>query len=254
MTQPWCKFNSIQQVDRTLCPIAHPSAIRFPRLITTFGGDDGVFSMKRDGSVLLERRRISRDLHDSSIQPYLGLKWALEAIQTKAATGNAVTEDLARLVTRVEHEILSMRRYVASLQEVPDGRDNERSPIELPPVLIEQVTRWRDLYRLEVLIRTAGNAQMVNEFLAGAFLNMANEGLRNIRRHTRSASARIILFCRIDQIRMVITNPVALGTLLQPFMPRSIDERARALGGRCQVSLVGGRETRVSIEVPRGGS
>ena len=214
----------------------------------------GLHSMKRDGSVLLERRRISRDLHDSTIQPYLGLKWALEAIQTKSAAGRPILDDLTRLVARVDQELLSMRRYVSSLRDPTESRAIEGASVELPLMLFQQVNRWRELYRLEVLVRTSGPARMVSGLLASAVLNIANEGLSNIRRHTLASNARIILFCRIDQIRLVIVNPVAPGAIATPFTPRSIDERARALGGRCEADSVGGRETRVAVELPRGGS
>ena len=202
--------------------------------------------MKRDGLVLLERRRISRDLHDGSIQPYLGLKWALEAIQTKAASGHAVTEDLSRLVERVDHEILTMRSYVNSLREAP-----ARRKIELPGALRSQVVRWNDLYNLKVSLRASGAARMVGENLASAVLNIANEGLSNIRRHTVASSARILLSCCVDQIRMVIVNPVAPDAVPRLFKPHSIDERVRTLGGDCRVDYAGWRETRVVVELPR---
>ena len=202
--------------------------------------------MKRDGLVLLERRRISRDLHDGSIQPYLGLKWALEAIQTKAASGHAVTEDLSRLVERVDHEILTMRSYVNSLREAPVSRK-----IELPGALRSQVVRWNDLYNLKVSLRASGAARMVGENLASAVLNIANEGLSNIRRHTVASSARILLSCCVDQIRMVIVNPVAPDAVPRLFKPHSIDERVRTLGGDCRVDYAGWRETRVVVELPR---
>jgi hypothetical protein len=202
--------------------------------------------MKRDGLVLLERRRISRDLHDGSIQPYLGLKWALEAIQTKAASGHAVTEDLSRLVERVDHEILTMRSYVNSLREAPVSRK-----IELPGALRSQVARWNDLYNLKVSLRASGAARMVGENLASAVLNIANEGLSNIRRHTVASSARILLSCCVDQIRMVIVNPVAPDAVPRLFKPHSIDERVRTLGGDCRVDYAGWRETRVVVELPR---
>jgi signal transduction histidine kinase len=202
--------------------------------------------MKRDGLVLLERRRISRDLHDSSIQPYLGLKWALEVIQTKAATGHAVTEDLSRLVERVDHEILAMRSYVNALREVP-----ARRKIELPGALRIQLVRWSDLYDLKVFLRATGAIRMVSEHLASAVLNIANEGLSNIRRHTVASRARILLSCGADQIRVVIVNPIAPDAVPTLFKPQSIDERARALGGNCRVDCAGWRETRVVVELPR---
>lgn len=202
--------------------------------------------MKRDGSVLLERRKISRDLHDSSIQPYLGLKWALEAIKTKAASGGIVTEDLARLVVRVEHEILSMRSYVNALREEPMRRE-----IELPRAFRSQVPRWGDLYNLTLRSRTTGTARMVSEPLAGAVLNIANEALSNIRRHTVASNAWISLSCRTDYVRLVIVNPVTAGDRTRRFRPKSIDERARAMGGCCRVDIDTGQQTRVLVELPQ---
>jgi signal transduction histidine kinase len=202
--------------------------------------------MKRDGLVLLERRRISRDLHDSSIQPYLGLKWALEAIQAKAATGHAVAEDLSRLVARVDYEILAMRSYVNSLRKAPAHR-----MIDLPGALQVQLARLSGLYNLKVSLRATGTVRMVGEHLAGEVLNIANEGLSNIRRHTASSSARILLSCCSDQIRVVIVNPVAPDAARTLFKPLSIDERVRALGGHCRVDCAGSRETCVIVELPR---
>jgi signal transduction histidine kinase len=211
-------------------------------------------SMNHIGSVLLERRKISRDLHDSTLQPYLGLKWALEAIQTKSAAGRPILEDLTRLVARVDHEILSMRRYVSSLRELTEGQATETAPVELSLVLLQQINRWRELYCLEVLVRTSGPARMVSDFLASAVLNIVNEGLSNIRRHTLASNAKILLFCRVDRIRLVIVNPVVPGATPTSFTPRSIDERVRALGGCCEANSPRGRETRVTVELPRGGS
>src|SRR5207237_5539000 len=48
-----------------------------------------------------ERRRIARDLHDSVIQPYIGLQMGLVAIQKKLAThSEAGPEDVERWLAR----------------------------------------------------------------------------------------------------------------------------------------------------------
>lgn len=202
--------------------------------------------MIRDGSILLERRRISRDLHDGSIQPYIGLKWALEAIQAKAASGHPVTEDLMRLVARVDHEILFLRTYVDSLRKFPEPQE-----IELPAAFRTALNRWGELYNLSIRSRSTGPVPMVNEPLASSVLSIAHEGLSNIRRHTVASSARIWLFCGADQVRLSIVNPVAPGASLSPFTPQSVDERARALGGYCRVDFIKGRDARVVVQLPR---
>jgi hypothetical protein len=86
-------------------------------------------------------------LHDSTIQPYLGLKWALEAIQTKSAAGRPILDDLTRLVARVDQELLSMRRYVSSLRDPTESRAIEGASVELPLMLFQAKPSLRFMIR-----------------------------------------------------------------------------------------------------------
>ena len=201
-----------------------------------------------EGPVLRERRKISRDLHDSTLQPYLGLKYALEALRRKSAGGSPITEDLDRLILRVDDEILAMRRYVSRLR-APDPQQE----IELARAVRAQASRCSDLYGIPVMVTVTGEVR-VNEPIASAVLHLVNEGVSNIRRHTCAASARIQLSWHTDRFRLQIANPVEPGACPKAFMPRSISERARALGGRCQVQIGLGWETRVVVELPRSNS
>jgi signal transduction histidine kinase len=81
-------------------------------------------------------------------------------------------------------------------------------------------------------------------------LHMVREGLSNIRRHTRSRSGEVQLDCDGHWLALRIANdglPAACG-----FTPRSISERAAALGGRVQVRREAGGRTAVHIEIPVG--
>ena len=70
-----------------------------------------------------ERRRISRDLHDSTIQPYIGLKMGLESIRRKAAADNPLAGDLGELAMKVEIGLADLRRYVHGLKREEPGAD-----------------------------------------------------------------------------------------------------------------------------------
>lgn len=201
-------------------------------------------------SVLRERRKISRDLHDSTLQPYLGLKWALEALRRKSAGGSPITEDLERLILRVDDEILAMRRYVSRLRA-----EDSRQKIDLARAVRAQASRCSDLYGIPVTVTvTSAGEVRVDEPIASAVLHLVNEGLSNIRRHTAASSARIQLSWHADRFRLQIANPVEPGTCPRAFMPRSISERAQALGGRCRVQIGLGWETRIVVELPRTGA
>ena len=66
-----------------------------------------------------ERQRIVHDLHDSVIQPYIGLQMGFAALRQKLAGGNAaVIDDLDRLLVLTSEEIRQLRRLI---QEMKDG-------------------------------------------------------------------------------------------------------------------------------------
>src|SRR5678809_1131489 len=66
-----------------------------------------------------ERQKISRDIHDSAVQPYIGLKLALEALARKVPPDHPLYKDIARLVDMTSMEIAGLRRYVKGLKGQP---------------------------------------------------------------------------------------------------------------------------------------
>src|ERR1051325_3913577 len=64
-----------------------------------------------------ERQRISRDIHDSAIQPYIGLKLGLEALRRKVSNDDPVASGLAELVEKTDSVIKDLRTYVGDLQD-----------------------------------------------------------------------------------------------------------------------------------------
>src|ERR1044072_7334823 len=63
-----------------------------------------------------ERQRLSRDIHDSAIQPYIGLKLGLDALRRRAADSDPVARDLAELADRTDYVINDLRTFVGGLR------------------------------------------------------------------------------------------------------------------------------------------
>ena len=58
-----------------------------------------------------ERQRIAHDIHDSVIQPYLGLQFGLAALDQKLEAGNtAIRENVQELLELTNHELAELRR------------------------------------------------------------------------------------------------------------------------------------------------
>jgi signal transduction histidine kinase len=78
---------------------------------------------------------------------------------------------------------------------------------------------------------------------------MVTEALSNVRRHTRANSVTIHLESVDNTLFIRCANDDSSETPTRPFRPRSIADRAEALGGRTQV-YSGEGQTTVLVEVP----
>jgi signal transduction histidine kinase len=63
-----------------------------------------------------ERRQISRDLHDSTIQPLIGLKLGLEALRRRLSEDHYLVKDLDDLIGVAAGSIGELREYVGALR------------------------------------------------------------------------------------------------------------------------------------------
>lgn len=192
-----------------------------------------------------ERQRISRDIHDSAIQPYIGLKLGLDALRRKVANDNPLSADLAELVEKTESVIQDLRQYVGGLRDPGSSG--------LVNVLVssvqKQARQFGEFYDIQVDVDVATDINM-NDRLAAEVFQIVREGLSNIKRHTAATKARISLSSRNSDIVLNIENESPNGESYKTFTPRSIAERAVALGGRVSVNLSDEGRTTVSVVIP----
>jgi signal transduction histidine kinase len=190
-----------------------------------------------------ERQRIARDLHDSIIQPYIGLQIGLAAVRQKLGAGADVSGDIERLYALTADGIADLRGYVHGLKSTGEGEGN------LLPSLRRFAGRFAAATSIAVQIEAQDDVR-VNDRLAGEVFQMVAEGLSNVRRHTQATRATVDLARRDDHLVVQIEDEGTAGSPPASFIPRSIAERAAALGGRASVERQGAGGTRVVIEIP----
>jgi signal transduction histidine kinase len=190
-----------------------------------------------------ERQRIARDLHDSIIQPYIGLQIGLSAIRRKLDAGNNIADDLERLHGLTSEGIDDLRKYVRGLKT---SGEQESS---LLASLRRYATRFAEATGIDVQVAAPSDMRL-NDRLAAEEFQLIAEGLSNVRRHTQSTGAAVALARQNNRLVVRIENDGAPGTAPPTFIPRSIAERAAALGGRALVERQGSSGTRVVIEIP----
>jgi signal transduction histidine kinase len=190
-----------------------------------------------------ERRRIAHDLHDSVIQPYIGLQLGLTAINQKLEAGNTdVIADNQRLIAQISKVVANLRGYMQGLKSIDNREDS------LLPAVRRFATTFTETTGIAVHVDAAADMQL-NDRLAAEVFQMVTEGLSNIRRHTHSMDASIAFARQNNHLVLHIEDKGSNGSLPAPFSPRSITERATALGGRVHVETRDGGSA-VVIEIP----
>lgn len=191
-----------------------------------------------------ERRRIAHDLHDSIIQPYIGLQIGLVAVLRKCAAGTTdVQDDLQQLLTLVNAALVDMRGYVRGLSQGNGYKDGLRPAVE------RFAQQFTEATGIAVHVEVAADV-CINDRLATAVFQMVAEGLSNVRRHTDSPWATIGLACCNGHFLLRIENADAAGTAVVPFRPRSITERAAALGGQVCVRRTEDARVALIVDIP----
>jgi signal transduction histidine kinase len=193
-----------------------------------------------------ERYRISLDIHDTTIQPYIGLKLGLDALAREAGAGNPLMPKIGELVGMTDSVVRDLRRYMTSLQD-----DSGMAGDSLLSAVRDQASHYHRFYGIEVEVRCEDESLQVGSQLAGAALQLVAEGLSNILRHTKAKRAWIALHAEPRLLQIEIANEGQPGQAGPPeFKPRSIDARSRSFGGTSVVERDALGYTIVRIQIP----
>ncbi|MES2114215.1 MAG: histidine kinase [Pseudomonadota bacterium] len=191
-----------------------------------------------------ERERIARDLHDTTVQPYIGLSHGISAIRKQAAPDNPLLPELDNLQAMTTHVIGDLRRYASSFRA---GRQGLSEP-ELLLALRRHATQVKQFYGIDIAIHSEGLLQG-NDRLAAEVFQIVSEGISNICKHTTARSGTVTLACGAREICISIENNCP-EQAVTAFRPHSITERALALGGQAQVLTGPEHSTVVQIVIP----
>ena len=203
-----------------------------------------------------ERRRIAHDIHDSVIQPYLGIQFGLSALDQKLEAGDpGIRENVQELLELTKHELAELRRFVWGLKAGEERMD----------VLLPAIERYAERFSLVTGIAVDVEAHgkvKVNDRLAAELFQIVAEGLSNVRRHAFCRDARVEISCKETSLNLQIknsrprtgANPDTVRgdghDVSRVFRPHSIAERAAALGGETQVFVDEKDYTVVSVGIP----
>lgn len=196
-----------------------------------------------------ERQRIARDIHDTIIQPYIGLQLGITSIRELCdlAPGENLVpllkERTSRLQALASVGIADLRQYV---QRLKYGEGSNGGFVE---GLRRFAAKFYEATGIEVEVKAA-EAFHINDRLAAEVFSMLEEALSNIRRHTHALRSSIELGTIGERLVVLVENETGAAGPPAPFVPRSIAERAASLQGTVSVKTLENGNTAVVIEIP----
>jgi signal transduction histidine kinase/ligand-binding sensor domain-containing protein len=203
--------------------------------------------------VLEERARISRDLHDTLAQDFVGISTQLSAVATAIRQDPGVAEERLALARRMtQHGLTEARRSIMDLRmSALDGRDLASAIDHVARTITAGST-------VAVTVAAEPSAGPSDQDRQQQILRIVQEALANAMKHGRPAAIDLAL--RSQNGATVLTvkddgsgfDPAGVfSTGRGHFGLLGMRERARRMGGEISVTSAPGAGTTVELRVPQ---
>lgn len=194
-----------------------------------------------------ERRRIARELHDSTSQNLTSLIVGLRIMETHCAQCTAQTKasDLRQVASRTLDEVhdLSMRLRPRALDD-----------LGLAAALERLASEWQARYKIPVDVVIQLSERLPGD-VETTLYRIAQETLTNIARHAKAKSASIMLEKHGDTVRVIVEDDGVGFDVNTNHSERHLGlmgmrERAELLNGSLTIESSPDQGTSIFIEIP----
>jgi len=193
-----------------------------------------------------ERNRIAMEIHDTATQSLFGVVYTLDAyLKQLPPEMESLRLRLRDTRAAVQCTLQDLRRSIHNLWT--DTRDAQTFVGELRAHL-----RKLDApASLRVEIETYGDLQGLDQTTRQNLLRIAEEGLSNVVKHANATQARVYMYAHAEETQLIVEDNGRgiADSKSNGFGLTSIQERARAVGGRVNMEPRAGGGTRLSVVV-----
>ncbi|HET9016579.1 MAG TPA: PAS domain-containing sensor histidine kinase [Thermomicrobiaceae bacterium] len=200
-----------------------------------------------------ERKRIARELHDSSLQAIVLLCRRLDLLEVSGRELPAATRDGLTEVRQAAEEIAAeLRRFSRDLR-----------PSVLDDLGLVAAARWlvSDLERragVHGSLVVYGDERRLPPDVELGLFRITQEALRNVERHAAASNVSVTLAYEPEEVSLTIeddgrglpVDPLPTSAMAGKLGVLGMRERARLLGGNVRVSSTPGAGTRVQALLP----
>ncbi len=202
-----------------------------------------------------ERRLVGLDLHDGLTQLVISANMHLNTLI--AMTANDL-DPVARQELEASHRLIKQaieeaRRVIAVLRPTVVEDFGIAEGLQRYAAEVCEAEGWK----LETNITLNGTA--LNRLAETAIFRIAQEALANASKHSRTKAIRVNLECDDHELMLSVEDwgkgfdPSRLTNEIDNLGLISMRERARILGGTCQITSEVGQGTKVEVRIPLTG-
>jgi signal transduction histidine kinase len=199
-------------------------------------------------TVLQDRDRIAKDLHDLAIQRLFATGMTLEGV-TRMIDNPTVSERVGRAVDDIDETIKLIRTTIFALQERDHEFDKQSVRVRVLAEVEDaaRVLGYAPALRLEGPIDTQVSAEMAENLIA-----VLREGLSNVARHAQASGIEVSLAVAADVTLRISDNGVGIPATARRRGLRNLADRAKKLDGTLVVRPGAERGTVLEWRVPLG--
>jgi len=200
--------------------------------------------ISREAAVAQLRSTLARDLHDSVAQTLAGVRFRIEALRAQVRSGADVEAEFDEMKASLGSEHRHLREMIERLRRT----DLEPAAVRLAGQMQRVASELTRNWRAAVEVTTSPEDLAVPVALAYEIQQIAREAVANGVRHGKAGRFAIAVSRSADGIDLDIRDDGTGFTGTPPPHPRTLEERARANGGRLAVcASESGAHLRISL-------
>ncbi|RME40823.1 MAG: GAF domain-containing protein [Caldilineae bacterium] len=200
-----------------------------------------------------ERNRIAFDMHDGVTQLVIGAMYecqaAVAALDAKPAMAHQKLQAVQDLLQQVKDEIHQIVHNLHTPGLETTG---------LIPALKRYIASYRQLVGIPCQLHISGEPFSLNPDVETAIYRIVQEALHNVGRHADATSSNVFIDFGLRNVRIVIQDDgkgmdveTALNLPDTHLGLRSMQQRARQIGGELEVQSAPRQGTQVILKIPR---
>jgi len=200
-----------------------------------------------------ERKRISRELHDETIQALVVLSQQLDLL---ASRSKDLSDADRKAVEKLQQDTVDIMTGVRRLSQ--DLRPAALDRLGLEPALEWLANEVRNYSGMEINIISTGEKRRLAEHEELILFRVTQEALRNAARHSGATRVNVHIEFTTITVRIVISDngrgfeaPKAIGGLARQgkLGLAGMQERVRLIGGDLKVKTRPGKGTDITVEL-----